>query len=166
MTILEIRKLTALNRAEFARRYNIPYRTIEDWEKGKSVWPPYVAELLEKVVRMDIKADMEGGKMKKYEVECKVANAEQMAGTAPRNDARIDFIGDLVEAGDEKEAVEVAKDWIFENVNNAIEGVDGAIILLNGFGEQAQELYHFRATENKQTPLDILTQCVNDSRKQ
>ncbi|MDD3393823.1 MAG: helix-turn-helix domain-containing protein [Anaerotignum sp.] len=53
MTILEIRKLTALNRAEFARKYNIPYRTIEDWEKERSVPPPYVAELLEKVVRTD-----------------------------------------------------------------------------------------------------------------
>lgn len=46
--------ITALNRAEFARKYNIPYRTIEDWEKGKSVWAPYVAELLEKVVRADL----------------------------------------------------------------------------------------------------------------
>lgn len=143
MTIQEIRKLTALNRAEFAKKHNIPYRTIQDWETGKRQCPPYVAELLEKVVRMDL----EGDKMKKYQVECKVANAEQMAGTMPRNDARIDFIGDLVEAGDEEEAVEVAKDWIFENVNNAVEGIDGAIILLNEFGEQAQELYHFIATE-------------------
>ena len=54
MTILEIRKLTALNRAEFARKYNIPYRTIQDWELGKRECPQYVAELLEKAVRIDL----------------------------------------------------------------------------------------------------------------
>jgi len=91
--------------------------------------------------------DLKEGRMKKYEVTCKVANAEQMAGVKPRSSERVNFIGDFVEAETEYEAMEFAKAWIFENVNNAIGGTDGAVILLNEFGEQAQELYHFMAAE-------------------
>lgn len=53
MEIKEIRALAGISRAEFARRYNIPYRTIEDWENGKGKAPVYVKELLERVVKED-----------------------------------------------------------------------------------------------------------------
>lgn len=56
MEIKEIRALAGINRAEFARRYKIPYRTIEDWENGKGKAPVYVKELLERVVREDFQA--------------------------------------------------------------------------------------------------------------
>lgn len=56
MDIKEIRAITGISRAEFARRYNIPYRTIEDWENGKGKAPVYVKELLERVVREDFQA--------------------------------------------------------------------------------------------------------------
>ena len=37
----------------FAKKYNIPKRTLEGWEAGKRKPPVYVLELLERVVRED-----------------------------------------------------------------------------------------------------------------
>ena len=53
MTIKEIREYLGVSRAEFSRRYHIPTRTLDDWEKGKRTPPPYVVELLERVVKED-----------------------------------------------------------------------------------------------------------------
>lgn len=55
MTIREIRELSGLSRAEFSRLYNIPKRTLEDWDAGIRKPPIYVVELLERVVRLDFK---------------------------------------------------------------------------------------------------------------
>lgn len=53
MTIKEIREKSGMNRAEFSRKYNIPVRTLEDWESQKRKCPEYVSELLERVVSED-----------------------------------------------------------------------------------------------------------------
>lgn len=53
MTIKEIREILGINRAEFSRRYNIPSRTLDDWEKGRRTPPAYLPELLEFKVRAD-----------------------------------------------------------------------------------------------------------------
>lgn len=53
MTIKEIRGILGISRAEFSRRYNIPARTLQDWEDGKRTPPAYVPELLERVVKED-----------------------------------------------------------------------------------------------------------------
>ena len=53
MTIKEIREYLGVSRAEFSRRYHIPTRTLDDWEKGTRTPPPYVVELLERVVKED-----------------------------------------------------------------------------------------------------------------
>lgn len=50
---IQIRELTGMKRAEFARKYNIPYRTLQDWEAGKAAAPEYVLDLLERAVRQD-----------------------------------------------------------------------------------------------------------------
>lgn len=55
MTIKEIRDLLGISRAEFGRRYHIPTRTLEAWEKGERIPPGYVVELLERVVKEDYK---------------------------------------------------------------------------------------------------------------
>lgn len=55
MTIREIRELSGLSRAEFSRFYNIPKRTLEDWDAGIRKPPIYVVELLERVVYLDFK---------------------------------------------------------------------------------------------------------------
>ena len=52
-TILEIRQATGLNRKQFSDALRIPYRTMEDWEKGARACPAYVAELIAYRVQRD-----------------------------------------------------------------------------------------------------------------
>ena len=47
----EIRKLTGLNRKEFCEKFDIPYRTVSDWELEKRHAPEYVLRLLEYYIR-------------------------------------------------------------------------------------------------------------------
>ncbi len=54
MTIKEIRALTGLSQVKFAEKYNIPRRTLENWESEKAQCPPYVKELLEFRVKYDL----------------------------------------------------------------------------------------------------------------
>ena len=53
MTIAEMRERLNVSRAEFSRRYNIPIRTLENWESEKSKCPDYVRQLLERAVLED-----------------------------------------------------------------------------------------------------------------
>lgn len=53
MSITEMRERLKVSRAEFSRRYNIPIRTLENWESGKSKCPDYVRQLLERAVLED-----------------------------------------------------------------------------------------------------------------
>lgn len=53
MKIKELRDILGVSRAEFSRRYQIPIRTLENWEYGTSVPPTYVLELLERAVKQD-----------------------------------------------------------------------------------------------------------------
>ena len=48
-----IRKKTGLTQAEFAKRYHIPKRTVENWETEVTVPPRYVVELLKRAVDAD-----------------------------------------------------------------------------------------------------------------
>ena len=57
MTITEIRAISRLNKTKFAEFYKIPYRTLQDWEAGKSKPPAYVLPLLERCVREDFKEE-------------------------------------------------------------------------------------------------------------
>lgn len=57
MTIKEIRTLTGLSQIKFGNKYQIPMRTIQDWEAGKRVPPEYVVTLLERVVKEDYKVE-------------------------------------------------------------------------------------------------------------
>ena len=53
MSTMEMREHLKISRAEFSRRYNIPIRTLENWESGKSKCPDYVRQLLERAVLED-----------------------------------------------------------------------------------------------------------------
>ena len=46
MTIKEAREAAGLSRAEMSRRFEIPIRTLEDWDSGKSKPPAYVEKLI------------------------------------------------------------------------------------------------------------------------
>jgi len=53
LNIREIRALANLSQVNFGKKYNIPLRTIQDWEAGRRKPPIYVVELLEFKVRYD-----------------------------------------------------------------------------------------------------------------
>ena len=44
--IKKIRLLTGMNRKQFAEYFDIPYRTVEDWEAGRAKCAPYLAKLI------------------------------------------------------------------------------------------------------------------------
>ena len=51
--LIELRKQTGMNRKEFAEYFQIPYRTITDWERGERQMPDYLFRLLAYKVRME-----------------------------------------------------------------------------------------------------------------
>lgn len=54
MTIREMRTSLGNTQGEFAARYNIPFRTIQNWEAGVRNPPEYIMALLESRVRADL----------------------------------------------------------------------------------------------------------------
>lgn len=46
MNIKEAREQSGLSRAEMSRQFEIPLRTLEDWESEKRTPPPYVEKLI------------------------------------------------------------------------------------------------------------------------
>lgn len=56
MTVKELRSLTGLTQTEFAEKYKIPMRSIQNWEGGQRTPPEYVIELLEFRIKHDYEA--------------------------------------------------------------------------------------------------------------
>lgn len=54
MTIYEMRTAFGDTQNEFAKRYNIPFRTIQNWETGVRKPPEYVVALLESRIQSDL----------------------------------------------------------------------------------------------------------------
>lgn len=46
MTFKELRELSQMNMKQFAEYFNIPYRTVQDWEYGKRQCNDYIIELM------------------------------------------------------------------------------------------------------------------------
>lgn len=55
MEVREMRKMLGESQQKFGIRYNIPRRTIQQWEEGTRKCPTYVIELLERAVLEDSK---------------------------------------------------------------------------------------------------------------
>lgn len=51
--LIELRKGTGMNRKEFAEYFEIPYRTVQDWELGNRKMPEYLFRLMAYKVRME-----------------------------------------------------------------------------------------------------------------
>ena len=51
--IKELRRSTGMNRREFCDYFNIPYRTVTEWERDTRHAPEYVIRLLEYYIRME-----------------------------------------------------------------------------------------------------------------
>ncbi len=54
MIIREMRAKLGDTQSEFAARYNIPFRTIQNWETGVRKPPEYIVELLSQCVQADL----------------------------------------------------------------------------------------------------------------
>ena len=60
MDYMELRESTGLNRKEFCEKFEIPYRTMTEWELGHRNAPPYVLRLLSYYVEMQRKLNENG----------------------------------------------------------------------------------------------------------
>ena len=51
--IKELREMTGMNRRQFCEYFQIPYRTVTEWELDHRHAPEYVLRLLEYYIRME-----------------------------------------------------------------------------------------------------------------
>ena len=54
MTIRDMRTQLGVTQSEFAARYNIPFRTVQNWETGLRKPPEYIVKLLEGRIKEDL----------------------------------------------------------------------------------------------------------------
>ena len=53
MTIKELRAQTGLSQTAFAKYFEIPVRTVQDWEQGKRKPPEYLVKLMAEKLKMN-----------------------------------------------------------------------------------------------------------------
>lgn len=53
MTVKEMRRYLGLSKTEFAKKYDIPARTLDSWESGERTPAPYILKLLVRAVKED-----------------------------------------------------------------------------------------------------------------
>ena len=84
----QLRESTGMNRKEFCEHYDIPYRTVADWECGLRHAPEYVLRMMEYYIRLDNRNRSEGGTGETAAtlaaVEEEMAQTTQPAGYAER----------------------------------------------------------------------------------
>jgi len=51
--LLELRNSAGMSRRDFCRYFEIPYRTLQDWELGNRRMPDYLLRLMEYKIRME-----------------------------------------------------------------------------------------------------------------
>lgn len=51
--LIKLRKETGMNRKQFCEYFNIPYRTVTDWELGNRQMPEYLLRLMKYKVEME-----------------------------------------------------------------------------------------------------------------
>ena len=116
MDIREMRNKLGDTQTEFAKRYNIPFRTIQNWETGLRNPPEYIISLLEDRIRED-RVNRKTVSLPKYDPR--------------KNDLpkRIDYIGSL--------------SWlkaVYERVGgNVVFALDEALMCQGNFGGRSDE---------------------------
>ena len=68
--IKKLRESTGMNRKEFCECFNIPYRTVTEWERGTRNAPDYVLRLLAYYIRMENIAKEKGDVKNTYGTGC------------------------------------------------------------------------------------------------
>lgn len=123
MTILELRKMTGLSQKAFGKRYEIPWRTIQNWEGGASIPPAYVLKLLERCVKEDF--DKRGNSMK-YTVWSQVFNKDGSINTEQIL-AEFDSLDDAIRFADDDNIIRCSEHYTGEgDFWEAIEEATGA----------------------------------------
>ena len=51
--LIDLRKSTGINRREFCEYFEIPYRTMTDWELGNRTMPAYLLRVMAYKVKME-----------------------------------------------------------------------------------------------------------------
>lgn len=51
--LIKLRESTGMNRRQFAEYFEIPYRTVQDWELGSREMPEYLLRLIAYKLRME-----------------------------------------------------------------------------------------------------------------
>lgn len=51
--LIHIKERSGMNWKEFSAYFQIPYRTVQDWERGNRKMPEYVLRLMEYKLRME-----------------------------------------------------------------------------------------------------------------
>ena len=51
--LIRLRKETGMNRKEFCEYFDIPYRTMTDWELGNRTMPDYLLRLMTYKIKME-----------------------------------------------------------------------------------------------------------------
>lgn len=62
MKVSEIRAMTGLSQSKFAALFDIPVRTLQDWEQERRLPPPYVPGMMLKILQYEF-FTKESGKM-------------------------------------------------------------------------------------------------------
>lgn len=52
-SLIDLRKSIGMNRREFAEYFEIPYRTVQEWELGNRKMPDYLLHLMAYKVRIE-----------------------------------------------------------------------------------------------------------------
>lgn len=53
MTFKELRELSGMNKTEFGQYFDLPYRTLQNWEYGERNCPVYLLKLMEYKLRKE-----------------------------------------------------------------------------------------------------------------
>lgn len=54
-TVKQLREITNMSQRDFAKRFSIPVRTLQEWEQGRSNPPVYVIEMLREIISSNLK---------------------------------------------------------------------------------------------------------------
>lgn len=65
--ITQIREMTGLSQGKFAQFFNISVRTVQDWEQGRRVPPPYIPDMMLRILEHEFfsKSESEKAEMRK-----------------------------------------------------------------------------------------------------
>ena len=55
-TISELRQLTGLSQRKFAEHFEIPFRTLQEWEQERRTPPQYLLSLMIRILELEAKS--------------------------------------------------------------------------------------------------------------